>query len=292
MAGRSERNLIREVDIRPLIASSGIWLAEHGVVNKTDAPNVILKWCLLLEKEGVTSNILSSGNRASPLPLADRVQRWLQDYICRPPDANPEGGAGVRGFRLQVHADADLNTPMRDLDRFGRVRRMDPGVEPTAGHSGNSIIGGGLTKQTSPVLPAQGMPPPSAAAPSSPAPPTPPVQTSPPSAGSHSEYNFRMPAAPAAPTPAPRQTSQALLAQLNHQRTHEGLSPVVDMRSGTSARQGASHSSAGLSNLGATDPRSLSKDPARPPIGQGRALGRCMHGIPTTAPHLPTLPTP
>ena len=67
--GRNERNLLTEFELRALIASSGIWLAVHGVTNRKDAPNVIQKWCQLLKHAGLTEAIFHKGERSTPLSL-------------------------------------------------------------------------------------------------------------------------------------------------------------------------------------------------------------------------------
>ena len=120
--GRNERNLLTEFELRALIASSGIWLAVHGVTNRKDAPNVIQKWCQLLKHAGLTEAIFHKGERSTPISLETRVSRWLTDYIQRPAEDVP----GPKGWRLEVAADAKLDTPMRDLDGKGRIRRARP----------------------------------------------------------------------------------------------------------------------------------------------------------------------
>ena len=120
--GRNERNLLTEFELRALIASSGIWLAVHGVTNRKDAPNVIQKWCQLLKHAGLTEAIFHKGERSTPISLETRVCRWLSDYIQRPAEDVP----GPKGWRLEVAADAKLDTPMRDLDGKGRIRRARP----------------------------------------------------------------------------------------------------------------------------------------------------------------------
>ena len=75
--GRNERNLLTEFELRALVASSGIWLAVHGVTNKQEAPSVIAKWCQLLMDAGLTEGIFHKGERSTPISLETRVNRWL-----------------------------------------------------------------------------------------------------------------------------------------------------------------------------------------------------------------------
>ena len=274
--GRNERNLLTEFELRALVASSGIWLAVHGVTNKQEAPNVIAKWCQLLKDAGLTEGIFHKGERSTPISLETRVNRWLSDYIRRPAEDVP----GPKGWRLEVAADAQLNTPMRDLEGKGRIRRMPVGQEPQGGHSAKSILGGGLAQSHSPVL----------------------CQASPLGQRTNDDFRQPMPAVPPAGTPpgqppiggcGGRPNAEDLLRLLNESRQAQGGSPIVDVSStggSTGHRQAAGQSTSGLHSLGEVDQADLNSGPARPPVGAsaGGRAGRTGRGRGRT-PHKPVV---
>ena len=283
--GRNERNLLTEFELRALIASSGIWLAKHGVTNKKDAPNVIQKWCQLLKHAGLTEAIFHKGERLTPIPLETRVNRWLSDYIQRAVEDVP----GPKGWRLEVAADAELDTPMRDLNAKGRIRRMPDGQAPQPGHSAKSILGGGAARSNSPVLrghSASSTLGGGAARSNSPVLPQASLSSQHSDDGSDFLQSHPASAHPPPSAATPRQpstggggghsSSEDLLRMLNESRQAQGVSPIVDVSStggSTGRRQAASQSTSGLDSLGEVDHSHLNSDPARPPVGDqaGRA---------------------
>lgn len=108
----------------------------QGVVDKRGAPGVIHHVSELLH-DIIKPNMINCGNRRQPLLFEERIERWLGDYVRRP--ATDELNK-PSGWRLQVAHNEELNTPLRELKRKGRVKVMRPGEDPQPGHSGKSVL--------------------------------------------------------------------------------------------------------------------------------------------------------
>jgi hypothetical protein len=128
-AGRNEAWKITGSELTPLVSATGIFLANHGVVNRADAPKMIESVChQIQEKSGFNDKMIARGNRVRPVPFVQKVVTWLQDNI------------GRGSFKLQVREGSELTTPQRDLQLRGKVVIVP---SPIQGHSGNSIVGRG-----------------------------------------------------------------------------------------------------------------------------------------------------
>lgn len=134
-AGRSGTKQLTEMELRPLIGSTGIWLMWHGVVDKRGSPGVIHHMSELLH-DIIKPNMIHCHNRRQPLLFEERIERWLGDYVRRP--ATDEFNKPA-GWRLQVAYEEELNTPLQELRHKGRVKVMDHGEDPMPGHSGRSF---------------------------------------------------------------------------------------------------------------------------------------------------------
>ena len=127
----STDNPVTEVQARPLIRSTAIWLMKQGVVNKEDSPGVIQRAGELLHHFIPLHFCHVPKAKTSATDFPTRIFAFLQNHVTR-------SGAD---FVLQVPHDATLNTPMRALEHHGYLERLPEGEIPPAGHSGGSIIG-------------------------------------------------------------------------------------------------------------------------------------------------------
>lgn len=124
-------NPVTELQCRPLIKSTVIWLLRHGCVNRDDSPNVIRTAGELLHAIIPLHACQVPKGKTAAVPFDKRIFQYFQNHITR---SDSE-------FQLQVSPDEELTTPMRALDRAGLIQICDSGVIPIQGHSGKSIIG-------------------------------------------------------------------------------------------------------------------------------------------------------
>jgi hypothetical protein len=143
----SSDNPLSEHACRALVFASVIHLVRQGVVCKSDHPGVIERFGELLHAEDLLPlNLLQCPKgKKSATTFADRIVYFMANKI-RPRD-------GQHGLVLEVPSDGQFNTPLRALEEGGYVKRCEPGVSPTQGHSGRSIIGRGRPRRSPSPLP-------------------------------------------------------------------------------------------------------------------------------------------
>ena len=124
-------NPVTELQSRPLIKSTVLWLLRHGCVNRDDSPNVIRTAGELLHAIIPLHACQVPKGKTTAVPFDKRIFQYFQNHITR---SDSE-------FQIQVSPDEELTTPMRALERAGMVKICDSGEGPLQGHSGKSIIG-------------------------------------------------------------------------------------------------------------------------------------------------------
>jgi hypothetical protein len=130
----STDNPITDVQGRPLVKSSAVWLMRNGTINKEDSPGVIQKAGILLHNiipRHFLQEHKGKGGAITRNDFEQRIFTFLQNHVSRT----------SRDFLLLVPHDEVLTTPMRSLEQAGLVSRVGEGEHPPQGHSGKSIMG-------------------------------------------------------------------------------------------------------------------------------------------------------
>ena len=122
--GADRAHLLTTNNLSPLVASTGIWLARMGVVNRKDQPGVIARVGSLLQ-DIIPLDFVDRGARSAPLAFGTKLDNYMEDYIRRGP------------FTIETSLNEELNTPLRALKERGKVVQVS---SPTQGHSGQSIL--------------------------------------------------------------------------------------------------------------------------------------------------------
>ena len=253
-AATKSDNPLTELAARPLVRSTAIWLMVNGTVNKEDSPGVIQKAGDLLHEIIQLHMCQVPSKKVKALDFASRIFNYLQCHVTRQ-------GAD---FRIQVAHDAQLNTPMRILERENLVHRLVEGEVPAQGHDAKSIIGKkrsfkGDEEETAEEAPAEGAPAPAEGAPA-------PAEGAP--APTPAPSSARAPA----PAPAPASSASSTATPVPYTvMMFEHLT-----KSGLDVRIAPASRSAGTANL--PEPQSLPPnergDQPPPPDGGGRGRGR------------------
>ena len=100
-------NPITEVQARPLVRSTAIWLLRQGVVNREDNPGVIQTAGELLHEIVPLHLCQAKKGQTHATDFSSRIFSYFQNHVTRTGS----------DFTLQVAHDAPLTTPMRALER-------------------------------------------------------------------------------------------------------------------------------------------------------------------------------
>ena len=129
-------NPVTEMQARPLLKSTIVWLARNGTVNREDSPGVIQKAGDLLHILLPLHMCQVPKGRTKATDFAARLFSFFQNHVTR----------GTATFKINVKHDEALNTPMRAMDEAGLVLRLKEGDIPPQGHSGRSILGKSVSR--------------------------------------------------------------------------------------------------------------------------------------------------
>ena len=126
-------NPLTDVQARPLVNSTALWLMRNGTINKEDSPGVIQKAGDLLH-DIIPVHLLQVRKGAGrATDFTTRIAGFLQNHVTKTTGT----------FKLEVPHDEPLSTPLKALETAGLLTKLEPGELPPQGHSGRSIIGAG-----------------------------------------------------------------------------------------------------------------------------------------------------
>ena len=118
-------NPVTDVQARPLLKSTVIWLARNGTVNKEDSPGVIQKAGDLLHNLIPLHLLQVPKGKIYATDFASRIFTYLQNNVTR----------ATSSHLISVGHDEALSTPMRSMEKAGVVVRMEEGEVPPQGHT-------------------------------------------------------------------------------------------------------------------------------------------------------------